>query len=68
MSPMPRRRPARKSGRKRAGVAAGGSPASSGRPSATHFGSPPSSTAARSWPNSPIIHQPRAAEASAFWS
>ena len=37
-----------------------GAPVSTGRPSRSHFGRPPSSTAAASWPNSRIIHQPRA--------
>jgi hypothetical protein len=46
----------------------GRSPVSVARPSRSHLGSPPSSTAAASWPNRPISHQPRAAEARPFWS
>ena len=68
VSPMPRTMVARRSGRKAAGATGAAGPDSTGRPSARHFGRPPSSTTTRSWPNTRIIHQARAAENRPFWS
>ena len=66
MSPVPRSSFARSVGVNRPGSAtysaAPAGPVSIARPSARHFGSPPSSTATASCPNSRISHHPRAAE------